>query len=131
MEDLALRTRLSVLWLMNTMGGVSLLTLEFYEPGVIDQVRSGVKGGMTLGSDVLLLFSILFNVSLVMAFVSQTLKPKVGRWTNIVIGAIYTVLTIAILVPKLEAQSVLAINPAVGLVFSALVVWYAYKWPKI
>jgi hypothetical protein len=127
---LALKTRLSVLWLINAVGGLASTLLELYEPGVIDQIRSGVKRGEPIGPAYLLLLSIVFLVPLVMAFLSQTLKDKANRWTNIITGAVYVVLVIVVLLQYLEYQSVLAINSVFGIVFSALIVWYAYKWSK-
>ncbi len=125
-----MKTRLSVLWLINAVSGLASTLLEFYEPGVIDQIRSGVKRGEPIGPAYLLLLSIVFLVPLIMAFLSQTLKDKANRWTNIITGTVYVVLVIVVLLQYLEYQSVLAINSVFGIVFSALIVWYAYKWSK-
>jgi hypothetical protein len=130
MEDLALKTRLSLLWLINGVNVLVFIVLAFIEPGAIDQIRSGEMGGLTIGPELLLFFAILLLVPLVMALLSQTLKDKANRWANIIIGAVYAVLAIYDLIYRLADQSVLAINPASGIVFSALIIWYAYKWSK-
>jgi hypothetical protein len=125
-EDLALKNRLSVLWLINAVGGPASLALEVYEPGVIDQIRSGEKGG----NGFLLVVSIVLLFPLVMAFLCQTLKDKANRRVNIIMGAVNAVLSAVVLVLYLVDQFVLAIGPASGIVFSALIIWYAYNWPK-
>jgi FtsH-binding integral membrane protein len=126
MEDLALKNRLSVLWLINGVGGLATIVLDFYEPNVIDQIRSGEKGGPGF----LFLFSILLLFPLVMAFLCQTLKDKANRRVNIIMGAVNAVLVVVVLLTYLIEQSVLAIGPASGIVFSALIIWYAYNWSK-
>jgi FtsH-binding integral membrane protein len=102
------------------------IVLDFYEPGVIDQIRLGEKGGPGF----LFLFSILLLFPLIMAFLCQTLKDKANRRVNIIMGAVSAVLAVVVLLVYLEKQSVLAINPASGIVFSALIIWYAYNWSK-
>jgi predicted neutral ceramidase superfamily lipid hydrolase len=131
MEDLMLlKVRLSVLWLITEVGALATIIMEFYLPGMIDQIRTGEKGGMPIGPEFLLLLATLSLVPLVMAFLSLTLKDKANRWANIILGIVYTVFAIAVLAGQLANQSALAILPASGAVFSALIVWYAYKWPK-
>jgi len=131
MEELMLLwVRLSVLWLITEVGALGTIILEFYLPGVIDQIRMGEKGGMKIGPEILLLLAILSLVPLVMAFLSLTLKDKANRWANIILGIVYTVFAILVLVGQLANLSALAILPASGAVFAALIVWYAYKWSK-
>ncbi len=128
MEDV--KIRLAVLWLIGTVGGLSSLVFEFYEPGVIDDIRSGVKNGFTIGPEYLLALVVLFTVSLIMAFVSVSSRDKINRGLNIVVGTAYVAFSVVLLLQSLENQSVLAVGYLAGTVFSALVVWYAYKWPK-
>ena len=130
MEDFALRTRLSVLWIINVMSGLAFTVLGVLEPGSIDEIRSGYDHGLTIGPGLLLFYAIIFLVPLVMAFLSQTLEDKANRLANIIVGAVYAVTTAVILILALADRSVLAINPASGVVFSVLTVWYAYKWSK-
>jgi hypothetical protein len=125
-EDLALKNRLSMLWLINGVGGLASVVLEVYEPGVIDQIRSGEKGG----NGFLLVISILLLFPLVMAFLCQILKDKTNRRVNIVMGAVNAVLAVAVLLVYLIDGFVLAIGPASGIVFSALIIWYAYNWSE-
>ena len=57
--NLALKVRLSLLWLfwlLTDLGGVMLALLE---PGVIDEIRAGSIGGMEIGPEILLLSAII------------------------------------------------------------------------
>ncbi len=121
---------LAVLWLANTIGGLSSLVFEFYEPGVLDEIRSGVKNGIAIVPVFVLALVVLFTVSLIMAFLSVRLRDRLNRGLNIVVGLVYFVISLILLVQKLESQSILAVGSVVGTILAALVVWYAYKWPK-
>ena len=128
MEDV--KIWLAVLWIVNTVGGLTSLVFEFYEPGVLDEIRSGVKEGIAINQQFLLALVVLFTVSLLMAFLSVRLQGRLNRGLNIVVGLVYVAFSLILLLQKLENQSVLAVGSAVGTILSALVVWYAYKWPK-
>jgi uncharacterized membrane protein len=121
---------LAVLWLVNAVGGLTSLIFEFYEPGVLDEIRSGVKNGLAISPQFLLALVALFTVSLIMAFLSVRLRDRLNRALNIVVGLVYVAFSLILLLQKLESESVLAVGSVVGTIFAALVVWYAYKWPK-
>lgn len=72
MEDW--RIKISVLWLCGFGTAITTIVLEFYEPGVIDQIRSGEKEELAMGPEYLILLSILLLIPLAMAFLSQILK---------------------------------------------------------
>jgi hypothetical protein len=121
------KIKIAMLWLVSSVGALATMILEFYEPSVIDQIRSGEKGGMKIGPEYLSLLAIIYLVPLVMAFLSLTLKEKANRWVNIILGISYTVIAIIISVGQLANLSALAILPASDAVFTALIVWYAWK----
>jgi len=64
----------------------------------------------------------------VMVFLSVTLKPKVNRWVNIILGVLYTVVNIGNLIGETWAYYIFF--GVVEIAFIALIVWYAWKWPK-
>ena len=65
----------------------------------------------------------------VMVFLSLTLKAKVNRWVNIILGVIYTgVILMTMLIPGAWIHYIFV--GIVEVVLTALVVWYAWKWPK-
>jgi hypothetical protein len=62
-----------------------------------------------------------------MVFLSLALKANVNRWTNIVVGAFYTLYNLVGLSSYPSAYDVFLIF--VSIVFTALIVWFAWKWP--
>ncbi len=118
MEDSTLRNRLSVLWLSGSVISITTIALE---------LLSGVKQGLSMGPDTLFILSIIGLSGPSMAFLSQVLKARTNRWANIVVGAVIEVIAVLVLVLEVATVPAIALDPAVGLVFPALVVWYAWK----
>jgi hypothetical protein len=63
-----------------------------------------------------------------MVFLSQTLKAVANRWTNIIVGAFYTVYNLVGVSSYPSAYDKFLI--IVSIAFTALIVWNAWKWPK-
>jgi len=130
LEDV--KIRLAVLWLFKELATLGYIILVLMEPDVIKQiVEKGEIYGEKLGPEILLLFAIIVLVPLVMAFLSLTLKNSANRWANIIVGIVFTVLGLMDLIDALAAPSAHGILMTVSMVVApALIVWYAYKWPK-
>ncbi len=75
-----------------------------------------------------LVAAIIMIVPGAMVFLSLTLKNKANRWANIIIGIFYTGFNLIGLPTYTSAYDQFLIF--VGIVFTALIVWYAWKWPK-
>ena len=135
MENLALRIKLSVLWLFWIFGFLVHMFLALFEKGVIEQIIAGEFVGIQITSGAMLFFAIFMLVPLVMAPVSLILKDKANRWANVVVGIVYTGLcvfdSIGTAIFDISALSAYAILMYIShIVASALIVWYAWKWPK-
>jgi MFS family permease len=121
------RTKLSILWLMNTFSIISMVLLNLFESGDLTHIVPP----LAVDDWSLLLISVAIVVNLVMAFLSQSLADKVNRWLNIVVGAVFSIAALVALVLSLmENPSVVLINVAFGFVWTVLVVWIAWKWKK-
>ena len=121
MDDLIWKVRISVLWLIYDVALLVYMILESAELGVVEQA----------GPELLLLFAVVLLVPLVMAFLSLTLKGSMNRWVNIIVGIVYAVfelLALSEVAAKPSAWAILMILSK--LVVLALIVWYAWKWPK-
>lgn len=118
------RTKISMLWFMNTFSIMSLVLLNLFESGDLTYIMP------PLPVDVwsLFLVSVVILVNLVMAFLSQSLEDNLNRWLNIVLGAVFSIVALAALVMMLlDNPSVLAINIVTGFLWTVLVVWIAWK----
>ena len=129
MEDV--KIKISVLWLFTEVVPLVILVLFFFEPGAIEEVMSGVVAGHEMGPEFMLLFAIILLAPLIMAFLSLTLKDSMNRWANIIVGIVYTGLDLIEFIEGLaqpSAHGILLVGSVV--VAPALIVWYAWKWPK-
>jgi len=100
------------------------------DPGVIEQIMAGEMAQFqTPGMQLLVALSTL--IPLTMAFLSVTLRDVANRWANIILGIVFTVLNIyhlTIHFAEPSAHSFLIVGSTI--VATALIAWYAWKWPK-
>ncbi|MGI8508833.1 MAG: DUF6326 family protein [Gemmatimonadaceae bacterium] len=101
---------------------------ELYEPGKLHAMmegRIGPLGPATQG--VLFGTSVMMVIPSVMVFLSLVLKPYLNRWVNIILGVAYTVIMLITMSGSWAFYIFLGI---VEVVLTALIVWYAWNWPK-
>jgi len=131
METWILKVKISVLWLFYSVAFLAVMILALMMPGVIKQVMAGEIDGMKIGPEMLLAFAILLLVPLIMAFLSLTLKDSANRWTNIILGTVYVGLQVIAFIEGLAQPSAhMILLEGAKVVAPALIVWYAWKWPK-
>jgi len=126
MENLALKVRIAVLWLFMAVAMSAHSVLAFMEKEMVEQVWE-----MEMGPGMMLFMAIFWWVPLVMAFLSVTLKDSANRWANMILGIVFTGLNIFHLTEHLAAGAVhqiLIVGSTV--VVTALIAWYAWRWPK-
>ena len=126
MEILRWKIRISVLWIFMAVAMSAHSVLAFMEPGAMEQI-----GEMQISAGMFLFMALFWWVPLVMAVLSVTLKDLANRWTNMILGIVFTVLNIFHLIEHLadpSAHQILIIASTV--VVTALIFWYALKWPK-
>jgi len=118
-----------VLWLIGDVAALAGGMLAIFEPDVLQKfLDTGEIEGMKVGPEILLLLAILLLVPLVMAFLSLTLKDSTNRWANIIVGIVWTGLSLTDLPKYVAEPSAYAILLWLsGVVATALLVWYAWK----
>jgi len=130
LEDVKInvKIKLSALWVSLMFFYLYADVLTFYQTGFIEQIIAGEVIGIQINQVFLLGAAILLAIPSVMVFLSLTLKAKANRWANIILGIFFTVfLPITMLMTTYAYYIFLGI---VEVVFTALIVWYAWKWPK-
>jgi len=126
MEDV--RIKISVLWIFKALASLTFSIVMLMEEGVLEGIMAGEFLGIEIGPEILLIGTIEAWVPLVMVVLSLTLKNKANRWTNIIVGIVYTALSLISMIDALTAHGILMwVSQAVA---TALIVWYAWKWPK-
>ena len=128
-----MKIRLAVLWLFVAVTMSANTILYFIVPGVIDGIRAGEVVGMQAGPGLLLVMAITYYwVPLVMAVLSLTLKDKVNRWANIILGIFYAGFILFELIMNITAVDYpyVILMDTSAIVVAALIAWYALKWSK-
>ena len=137
MEILRWKARIALLWVLMLVANFSHAMLVTLEPGGLEKMISHIEE-MGAGG---LLFEALFSlIPLWLVFVTMTVKDSCNRWVNFVLGIIFTIINIFHFlecgVPLIEggpvaeptAHHILTVGSTV--VFTALIAWYAWTWPK-
>jgi len=131
-----LKIRIAVLWIFMAVAMSAHMELSVLEPGVIEQIMSGKT---QIGEGMFLFMTLFWLIPLIMAFLSVTLKDLTNRRANITMGVVATALNFFHLLYELMVQpSIHMIQPSLHqllidgstVVVTALIVWYAWKWPK-
>ena len=128
-EKTNVKIKLSALWITLMFLYTYADILGFYAPGNIEELISGEIAGIRMTQELLLGSAILMVIPSAMVFLSLTLKAKVNRLVNIMVGIVYIVV--------LGSTFLTGRNPAYYILFAtlkavflALIVWHAWKWPK-
>jgi hypothetical protein len=83
-------------------------------------------GEVQVTQEMMLGLAIIVEIPIAMIFLSWVLKDKANRWTNIIVSTITIPFVIIGGIGYLHYYFFAAIE----IVCMALIVWYAWKWPK-
>ncbi len=124
-----IRIKLASLWASATFCYLYGDYFELYTP---DKVNSLITGNNIMDSPIkLLIASIILAIPSVMVAVSIFLKPKINRILNILFGILFTLMMIFIGIMSTNEWYLFYVFLAfLESIITALIVWYAWKWPK-
>ena len=121
------RLKISALWvavlLLFAYGDI----FGFFAPGRIENVMDGEISGIEITQAFLFAVSVYIAIATVMVFLSLVLAPRVGRWVNIVLAALYIVSIVASAIGE-AAYFVFLSLAEVALLL--LLIRYAWAWPR-
>ena len=126
------RIILSALWAARMLSGLQGDVVRFMAPGMLEEIIEGVTD-VPVTNELLVVMSIIFMVPIIMSVLSLTLKEKVNRWANRSIGIFFAAFDLIFLILAIfvwQSPIYETLWSIVYLLFTALVVWYAWKWPK-
>ena len=132
MELLRWKTRISILWIMEAIGMSVYMFLLFTKAGVLQGIMAGNINGMSINEGLRFYFAIFWWIPFIMAFLTLTLKDRANRWTNHVMGILFAIFcTIGLVESAIKGMpAAITVDYFIGVVFAALIAWYAWKWPK-
>ena len=121
------KMKLSALWVALMLIYIYADILSLFKAGVIEKMMEGFMGPFPVTQGSLLSASILMTIPAVMVFLSLTLKPKVNRWANIILGVLYTFVNIGNLIGETSWFFYMSFV-VVEITLTLLIVGYAWKW---
>lgn len=122
------KLKLSALWVTLMLCYIYGDYFGLYKPGKLQAMLDGQMGPLgPITEGVLLGTSILMAVPALMVFLSLAMKPVVSRWLNIIFGIAYTII---MLITMPGAWSFYIFLGVIEVILTALIVWYAWKWPR-
>ncbi|MFD2727132.1 DUF6326 family protein [Hyunsoonleella rubra] len=124
-----IKIKLASLWASATFCYLYGDYFELYTPGKINSLLTGEN---ILDSPTkLLIASMILAIPSIMVALSIFLKPKINRILNILFGAIFTIMMIFIGIMSTNEWYLFYVFLAfLESIITALIVWYAWKWPK-
>jgi len=128
-QKVNIKIKLASLWASATFCYLYGDYFELYTP---DKVNSLITGDNIMDSPIkLLIASIILAIPSVMVAVSIFLKPKINRILNILFGTLFTIIMVFIgIMSTNEWYLFYTFLAFLESIITALIVWYAWKWPK-
>jgi hypothetical protein len=121
------KLKLSALWVAMMLLYIYADILSLFRPGQVQEMIDGRMGPFPATQGALLTAAILMIVPAGMVFLSVGLKPVVNRWTNIILGILYTLVNISNLIGETWAYYLLF--GIVEIAITLLIIWHAWNWP--
>jgi hypothetical protein len=129
LEDVKIniKIKLSALWATVMFIYLYVDVFGFFKPGIIEDVIAGKVWKFQITQVWLLGVIILMTIPSLMVFLSLVLPVKANRWTNIIVGILYIVVTLGMTIG--ESYAFYIFGSIVETVLLLLIVVYAWKWP--
>src|SRR5262245_59172218 len=96
--QISVRLKLAALWAAMMFLYVYADVLSLFRPGQLDEMKQGQMGPFQVSQASLVTASLLVIIPAILIYLSLVLKPHVNRWTNIALGALFTLVNISNLV---------------------------------
>ena len=131
-NPLDVRIILAVLWVARMLSSLNGDTYRLSDPVALKALLANT-GAVVASPELLVIMSIIFVVPIFMSFLTLTLKYPAIRWANRIIGIFFAAFDLVFLGLALflwRSAGYEIVWSIAYLVFTTLVVWYAWKWPN-
>jgi Family of unknown function (DUF6326) len=124
------KSKLALLWVALMFFYIYNDILSLYQPGHVAELVNGQLEGVQFTPTLLFAAAVLQAGPSLMILLSLTLKARPNRLTNIVVGILYILVLIGTqFVGEGEPWIYWRLYELLEVVFLALIVWTAWKWP--
>ena len=130
MEDVkvSVKIKLAGLWTAVMFCYTYADILAHMRSDIIQGIIFGELEGIQITQETLVASAILMVIPILMIFLSLALKPKANRWINIILGTVYVAINLITMLTTGGAWVYYYVFATVEVIFSSLIVWYAWKW---
>ncbi len=101
--------------------------LRYMQPGMLEDIIDGSLL-VPMTNELLAMMAAMMMIPIFMVFLSIELPYKTNRWVNIIIAVFFIIIDgMGFIVLRPVYENILGIG---YVIFCALIVWYAWTWPK-
>jgi len=126
-ERVNTRLRLSALWTTVMFFYVYADLFAFFDPKSLRQLMDGTLLPFPITQPMMLGMAAMMSIPTIMIFLSLALKAHQSRWSNIVVGMVYTL--VAAYTLTMPSSLSYIYFESLEILFTGYIVWSAWKWP--
>ena len=123
-----IKIKLSILWATLMFIFIYVDIFRFFQPGELENILAGKVWIFEITQTWALSAMVMMTIPSLMVLLSLTLKAKVNRWINIIMGILHIAIAIGNVIGETWAYYIF--GGVVEVVLISLIVWYAWTWPK-
>jgi hypothetical protein len=123
-----MKTNLSTLWVFVMFNYLYCDILGLMDPGLLSQFMAGSVGGMQINQGFLLQAAILMEIPTAMVLLSRVFPYGANRWTNIIAGAIMTVVQLASLFMGSSPSAYYIFFSVIEIACTLFILVSAWRW---
>ncbi|WP_340682751.1 DUF6326 family protein [Amycolatopsis coloradensis] len=128
-QRIPVRAKLAAAWTSLVLLYAYVDILAFFKPGVIKDIEAGVVFEFDISQTLFTVFLTLMAIPILMVVLSMTLPARANRTTNLIVASVQ--------VPFAAFNAVgeswtyfYSLGVALELIVLALILWYAWTWPR-
>ena len=131
LEDIKInvKVKLALFWVALMFFYLYNDLFSFFKPGTVEELVGGSLEGIVFTQELLFGAALLMALPSIMIFLSLTLKAKLNRMVNIIVGIFHMVVLVGTLMVPGDLWVFYATYMVFEAVFIILIVWHAWKWP--
>jgi hypothetical protein len=123
------KVKLALFWVALMFFFIYNDLLSMFKPGTVEELFGGSLEGIVFTQELLFGAALLMALPSVMIVLSLTLKAKMNRLVNIIVGIFHIIVLVSTLFVGEGLWAFYAMYMVFEAVFIILIVWTAWKWP--
>jgi hypothetical protein len=131
LEDLRMQAKLAAAWTSLMFFIIYIDYFHLYQPGEIDDIRSGVIFKFDISGNLMSIFFVIIAIPTLMIMLSMTLPARMNRVTNLVVASLYSPLLILnFMGAPSDYAFYYALTIGVEVLIVAFILRSAWTWPR-